>query len=145
MKKSRILILALTLLIGGFAFSQQLVEPPKNYYYNFDNDCAIKTLSAALDVSYKDSYMLLKQYYIEDLGVITRDFLSVVHYFFPNSELLRVDRLKPEEFIKAYKPGRYIVIAPNHTFYIENSNGLWKMFGVESDYNREIFLAVRLN
>jgi len=147
MRKNRILILALTLLIGGFAFSQQLVEPAKNYYYNFDNDCSIKALSAALDASYKDSYMLLKEYYIKDTGTPTRDFFKVVHTLFPDSELISVDNLSPEEFIEVLPVGRYIVVARGHTFFIgstDDESG-WKLVGVRTDYNREIFLAVRLN
>ena len=146
MKKNRIITLALSLLIGALAYGQGLIEPAKNYYYNFDNDCAIKAMSAAMDISYKESYILLKDIYVENVGTTTRDLFKIVNREFPNSRIFGVNGLVPSEFIKVFKDtGKYLVVARNHIFYIENSilRG-WNITGVNSDYNRQIILAIKL-
>tara|TARA_R110000772_G_scaffold89748_3_gene185781 strand:+ start:482 stop:925 length:444 start_codon:yes stop_codon:yes gene_type:complete len=146
MKKNKILTIALALLLGSFAFSQTLIEPEKNYYYNFQNDCAIKAVSAALEVSYKDSYVLLKDIYQEDKGVQTRALFGFINKHFPKSVLISVNYLTPSEFIKEIEStGKYLVIARRHVFFMQNSRAKsWELVGVESDFNRKIFLAIKL-
>ena len=145
--KNKILTIAIALLIGGSAFGQRLVDPAKNYYYNFDNDCAIKAVSAVLNISYKESYILLKDIYIENVGVTIRDLFRFTYNRFPNSDIFAVKGLVPSEFIKAFKePSEsYLVIAKNHVFYMENNSVRgWEMVGIESDFNRRIIMAIKL-
>ena len=145
--RNKILTLAIALLIGGSAFGQRLVDPAKNYYYNFDNDCAIKAVSAVLNVSYKESYLLLKDIYIENQGVVMRDLFKFIDARFPNSTIFAVGYLVPSEFIKVFpEPGAsYLVIAKNHVFYMENNTLRgWEVVGLKTDFNKQILLAVKL-
>jgi len=146
MKKSRIIMLTIGLLIGAFVHGQGLIEPAKNYYYNYDNDCAITAMSAAMDISYKDAYLLLKGIYLPNVGTKTRELFKVVKAEFPKSKMIGVNNLVPSEFIKECKEtGKFLVIAKNHIFYMEHSSLKgWNITGVKSDYNRQIILAVKL-
>jgi hypothetical protein len=139
----RTLTTILALLLSLMVYSQRIVVPASSPY-GFTNDCAIKALAGAKDITYKEAYLLLKDVYVEDKGVPTSDFIKLLSKEFPDAKLRTASLVKPYELIQLLEHNTYIVISKGHTFCIRYTSR-WELIGYRSDLDKRVFIVIKLN